>query len=258
MKTTNKCIVSLILSYSISTLVWAQSEEEILEHGEKVYIVTCATGYCHTLNGGAGGGAARLAARGFDLDYITQTVSFGLHKTKMLGFAASLPEDELLAVITYVAALNGISTNGGTIVAVGTTSKPQLSAAASKGKDLLHESLRAFGRCATCHQVDGSGVPVADPIDEVPATVKALRRLGTPKVTTVTIAGERMPALILRQGATRTLFYDLTSSPPVRRNVGSDSIKIKAGSGWRHASALGTYTNKELENILVYLRAVVE
>lgn len=258
MRTTYKCIVSLLLSCSISTHVWAQNTEVILEHGEKVYVVTCATGYCHTLNGGAGGGAARLAARGFDLDYITQTVSFGLHKTKMLGFAASLPEDELQAVIAYVAALNGISTNGGIIIPVGAESKPQLSAVASNGKDLLHESLRAFERCATCHQVEGSGVPVADPIDEIPASASVLRRLDTQKIVTITLAGESMPALVLRQGAVRTLFYDLTSAPPVRRNVDSSGITITEGSIWRHSSALGTYTNDELENILVYLRAVVD
>lgn len=253
MSTRNNLFV-LLLAFLFVGNVWAQDRDQMLKQGEQVYAVTCATGYCHTLNGGVGGGAPRLAARGFDLDYITQTVSNGIGDTRMEGFANRLPADELQAVITYVASLNGIKTAAPDMSAVRT--KPELSAAAKEGKALLHDSLRAFQRCATCHQVEGSGVPVAEPLSTIPVTARELRRLKTPKVSTVTLAGDSMPALVLRQGARRTIFYDLTSSPPVRRNVDTAGIRIKAGSRWRHSSVIKAYSNAELEKILAYLREV--
>ena len=247
---------ALLLVILFTGGVWAQDRDQSLQQGEQVYVVTCATGYCHTLNGGVGGGAPRLAARGFDLDYITQTVSNGLPDTRMEGFANRLSTDELQAVITYVASLNGIRTTAAVMTPVAGQAKPELSAAAKEGKALLHDSLRAFQRCGACHQVEGSGVPVAEPLTVIPATARALRSLKTPKVSTVTLAGDSMPALLLRQGARRTIFYDLTSSPPVRRNVDTASVKIKAGSRWRHSSVIKTYSNAELEKILAYLREV--
>ena len=89
-----KILISLFFSLFVD-LACAQAATPTLQQGEQIYAVTCATGYCHTLKGGVGGGAPRLAARDFDLNYITQTVSFGLHDTRMQGFAASLSADQL-------------------------------------------------------------------------------------------------------------------------------------------------------------------
>ena len=232
----------------------AHAEEEVLATGKRVYLNTCATGYCHTPDGGAGGGGARLTARGFNLDYISRTISLGLHETRMLGFANVLPAEELQAVIAYVASLNGIAANGVAVVA-----KPPvaLSPAAERGKTLLHDALRGFNRCATCHEVAGSGVPVAGPIVAVPASARDLKQLKTAKVATVRIGKERMPGLVLNQGAARTIFYDLTSTPPVRRNVETAAMEIQAGSRWRHADFMRTYSDAGLEEILEYLRAQV-
>ena len=252
-----RILTGLLISLS-SGITWGQAADQTITRGEQIYTVTCATGYCHTLQGGAGGGAPRLAARDFNLDYITQTVSYGLHETKMLGFAATLSAEELAAVIAYVASLNGISTDGAPITAAVIQPKPHLSANASQGKQLFHDPLRAFARCATCHRVEDSGVPVAEPLAVIPATAASLRKLATAKIATITIAGDAMPALVLRQGTARTIFYDLTSSPPVRRNVESTSVNIMAGSKWTHSAVINTYSDEELKNILAYLRAVVK
>src|SRR5437764_13215530 len=48
----------------------AQPPQELARQGEQIFNKTCATGYCHTLKGGSGGGAPRLSARGFDEQYI--------------------------------------------------------------------------------------------------------------------------------------------------------------------------------------------
>ena len=67
-----------------------------------------------------------------------------------------------------------------------------------------------------------------------------------------------MPALIVSQGKTRALFYDLTSVPPVLRTVDPGALKVAEGSTWRHAAVIGAYNDTELASILVYLREAIK
>ncbi|MCC6201520.1 MAG: c-type cytochrome [Gammaproteobacteria bacterium] len=236
----------------LGTTAAAQDPGDLSKRGERVYGTSCATGYCHTLGGGSGGGAARLAARGFDLAHIQNAVTKGMPQTRMPAFGTLLPAEDLNAVIAYVASLNGI--DAGATAAVATPARAPLSPAAERGRELLHAADRGYGRCATCHQVAGSGVPVADPIAQVPDSVPALRRLTTPDVATVTLAGDSMPGLVISPGAARTVFYDLTVAPPVLRTVPTAAIKVTEGSRWQHDRVLSHYTTVELEDVLTYLR----
>jgi hypothetical protein len=67
-----------------------------------------------------------------------------------------------------------------------------------------------------------------------------------------------MPALIVSQGKTRALFYDLTSAPPVLRTVNPDALKVSEGSAWRHASVIGAYNDAELASVLAFLREAIK
>ena len=78
---------------------------------------------------------------------------------------------------------------------------------------------------------------------------------GEPEVRTATVDSESMPALVVSQAKQRTIFYDLTSAPPVLRMLDPASVKIAEGSGWQHASVLGSYNDAELGAILAFLRA---
>jgi hypothetical protein len=84
----------------------------------------------------------------------------------------------------------------------------------------------------------------------------ALKALATQNVKTGTVDGESMPVLVLSESKQGTLFYDLTSVPPVERNAEPGSVKISDGSAWRHASVIEGYSDAELDAILAYLRAV--
>jgi hypothetical protein len=103
--------------------------------------------------------------------------------------------------------------------------------------------------------VGGLGISVAAPFTHIPESVAALKALATPNVKTGTMDGESMPVLVLSDGKQGTLFYDLTSAPPVERNAEPGSVKITDGSKWRHASVIEGYNDAELGAILVYLRA---
>ena len=238
----------------------AQDLDEVLEHGEQTFLVTCATGYCHAAGGALGGGASRLAGRGFDQDYIRRVTLRGLAGTAMPGFGEVLSPEEIDAVVAYVAVLNDIGhpTVGGIALSRTAQSAAQLSAEAVDRRALFHESVRGFTRCATCHRVAGSGVPAANPLTQIPATASALRAITTLEgVSTATTDIDSMPALLVSEGVSRTLFYDLTLAPPVLRAVDNDSLRLDPGNPWRHDQVMGTYTDAELDRILEYLRAVV-
>ena len=234
----------------------AQNTEDLIKHGEQVFNRSCATGYCHGLQGVAAG-APRLAARGFDQAYIDNTVARGLQGTSMPAFSGSLSRPDLNAVVAYVAKLNGIdySAAGPTESNAGTGVQPSLSAEATKGRDLFADQLRGFGRCSTCHEVDAIGIPVAAPIANIPATVQALRELQTPAVRTAVAANGTMPALVINDGSRAKVFYDLTIPPPVLHAAQPGSVTFRDGSDWRHVSVLGSYTETELGFILEYLRS---
>jgi mono/diheme cytochrome c family protein len=241
----------------LCSVACAQNVQEVVKHGDEVFAKSCSTGYCHGARGGAGG-APRLAGRGFDQAFIGGTVARGVSGTAMPSFATILPRADLVAVIAYVATLNGIAnpniTGGGGAPA---PSSPTLSGEAARGAQLFSEALRGFGRCSTCHEVGGLGIPVAAPIVNVPADARALKALATPNVKTATMGSETMPALVLSEGKQRTLFYDLTTSPPVQLTAEPGAVKFADGARWQHSSAIAAYSDAELTAVLAYLRAVV-
>ena len=249
-----------LLLMLLPALGWSQSVQDAIKHGEKVFGQSCATGYCHGLKG-APAGAPRLEGRGFDESYISNTVTRGLSGTAMPAFGSVLSREDLAAVIAYVASLNGIanpSVNLGPGRGPAEPAEPALAPEAQRGHDLFFDALRGFGRCSTCHEVDGVGIPVTTPIAKIPADPAALRSLATPGVQTATVDGQSMPALIVAQGKAHALFYDLTAVPPVLRTVEPGTLKVTEGSSWRHSSVIGAYNEGELTAILTYLRAVTK
>jgi mono/diheme cytochrome c family protein len=255
-----KWFVALLLVFVHSQLAFTQSPQDVIKRGETVFSQSC-TGYCHATSGGGGSGAPRLAARGFEESYINNVVTRGVPGTVMPAFAATLSRSDLTAVVAYVATLNGITNPaaaGNTGAGAAQASRARaLSPAASAGRDLFFDATRSFGRCSTCHEVNGMGIPVAAPITKVPANAQALRALSTPLVSTATAGGDSMPALVISNGARNVIFYDMTIPPPVLVTAEPSTVKFSDGSSWRHASVITIYKDAELESILTFLRAAL-
>jgi mono/diheme cytochrome c family protein len=239
----------------------AQGASETLKRGEAIYSMTCATAYCHGPKGGIGG-APRLAARGFDVEFLNATIRGGVPGTAMAGFVGKLQPSDLSAVVAYVANLNGIAAPSGRGGGPGAgvappPPAPPLPAEAARGRELFFDAVRGVDRCSTCHEVDGLGIPVAGTIAAIPADVRTLRALPTAHVMTATVKGDAMPALVVSNGSRGVIFYDLTSRPPVLRTVDPSAVTLTPASPWRHSSALGAYDDAALESILIFLRAVI-
>jgi hypothetical protein len=178
----------------------------------------------------------------------------------MAAYGKSMSAGELTAIVAFLATLNGIANPEIASAGPQNTLRAQLvlSAEAARGRVLFSEAARGFTRCSTCHEVNGIGLPVATPISNIPANATALRALVTPVVKTGTMDGESMPVLVLSEGKQGTVFYDLTSTPPVERDAEPGSVNFMSGSNWRHSAILGSYSDIELNAILSYLRAVVQ
>jgi hypothetical protein len=237
----------------------AQNPGDVLKQGEQVFANSCATGYCHGIKGGPSG-APRLVGRHFDQMYISNVVMRGVPGTGMPSFAARLSRPDLVAVVAYVAMLNGIASPDLGPGGAGATasSRLTLTGEAARGALLFMDAVRGFGRCSTCHEVGDIGTSVAAPIAKVPASAAELKALATPNVKTGTMDGESMPVLVLSEGKQSTVVYDLTSAPPVQRNAEPGSVKFADGSNWRHSSVIEAYDNSELAAILTYLRMVIK
>jgi len=243
-------VTRALLAVALASVAFGQSGPR----GAALFAKTCGAGYCHA-TGGSGGGAPRLAARGFDINFIRATVTNGVEGTRMAGYAASMAPKDLEAVVGYVASLNGITATGATV----RTRRPALTGQAERGRLLFSEATRGFARCTTCHQVAGIGIAVAAPISKVPLNAAALKKLATPGVKTANYAGETIPALVVAQRAQDVSFYDFapnssTMGPPVLRTVAPGEVRITDGSAWSHASAIAGYTDPELNAMLAYLR----
>ncbi|HEX5230267.1 MAG TPA: c-type cytochrome [Bryobacteraceae bacterium] len=242
---------ALILLCGIAMSCAAQ---DVVKHGEQVFAKSCATGYCHGAKGTASG-APRLAGRGFNQSYIAGVVMRGIAAGGMPSFATTLSRADFTAVVAYVATLNGAMHPD--VESTAEPAAPELTGEAARGQKLFFEAARSFGRCSTCHEVGGYGISVATPIGKVPENAAALKSLATPGVKTATMNGESMPALVLSDTKQGTLFYDLTSAPPVERNAEPGAVKFSDGSTWRHVSAIGGYSDAELDAILAYLRTTI-
>ena len=240
-------------TFALGLMCAAQNSGDAMKRGEEVFAKSCSTGYCHGVNGGPGG-APRLAGRGFDQNYISGVVGRGIPDTAMMSFAGRLPRQDLAAVVAYVAGLNGVVSPG---AADSGANAAALTGDAARGAQLFRDAVRGFGRCATCHEVGGFGIPVAGAMARVPSTTAEMRSLATPNVKTAVMDGESMPVLVLSNGRQSAVFYDLTSPPPVQRSAGPGAVKIADGSAWRHSSVIGAYNDSELGSVLSYLRAAV-
>jgi mono/diheme cytochrome c family protein len=242
-----------LLLFALPALTTLSLAQDLVKQGEAVFSKSCATGYCHGARG-ANGGAPRLAARGFDPPFINNTVTRGVPNTAMPAFGTTLSRPDLNAVVAYVASLNGVTGPA----AINAAPAAKLSGDAARGRDLFSDSVRSFGRCSTCHETGGIGIPIATPIAKIPSDIAALKALATSQVSTATIGSESMPALVVSKKANAVVFYDLTSAPPVLRTESPASVQTREGSTWRHSSVVGAYSDPELTAILAYLHAVVK
>lgn len=244
------CAAVVLLAFPL--LLPAQSRpdplsSEVVKQGEQVYAKTCT--FCHG-EAGAGGSAPRLTGRGLDAPYIDRVVKYGIPETAMPAFGQRLIASDLVSVSSYIKSLNGIA------LPPSANFLRAMTGDAARGRDAFFDPTKELGGCSNCHNIAGKGVSVAQEIKNIPGDAAALRNLAT-RISTASAGGETFPALVVTQLKDETRLYDLTTVPPVQRMFSPSAVKLSDGSGWQHSSVVNAYSDKELEEIVAFLRAAV-
>ncbi len=236
----------------------AAPDAAVVSRGARVFAESCAVGYCHG-NAGAANRAPRLAGRSFDRDYLLRVTRDGLPNSGMPGWKERLGDTQIQAVVAYVMTLAANTVAAVPSAASGELPVPKAAvftgpAEARRGKGLFFDATREV-RCATCHHLEGWGVPVGPNLAAAPgASIAALRNPATASVQTArTGSGETFPALLVDRPGGGLRVYDLHSPPPVLRSFGAGEATLGAGS-WKHAAVTAGYTDAELASVLAYLR----
>src|SRR5579872_3128189 len=220
------------------------AQDAAVARGERVFATNCSVPYCHGANGTAGR-APRLIGHTFTARELRSTVSNGISDKGMPPFAGQLSSEDLDAVIGYLMTLRGS----------GATSTPvRNSVPDSPGTALFFDAVR-MGGCGRCHELERRGSPVAQPIQTIPAD---LRAVATSHVVTVSTRGESpFPGIVLERTEKRVRVYDLSSRLPVLRTFAPGDVQVSTASNWSHRDAVSGYSDAELREIAAYVQSTI-
>ena len=258
----------------------AQSAQSAVDpaiaRGEKIFAQSCSVGYCHGVAGAAGRGP-RLRGRTFSKDYLLNVTRDGIPSSAMPAWKDRLKDDEIRAVVEYVASLssatdpappaNPMPPGIGPAAIPGFNGPPQ----AARGHALFFDPAR--NNCSVCHAVGGRGIaigpdlttmhvnligpaPTTLPVKDAAELTSQIHATRSRHVLTAKLAsGEEFPALLAEQDSNQVRLYDLTVTPPVRRTFARrDVVSLTQNAAWRHEDFVHDYSAAELEDVVVYLR----
>jgi mono/diheme cytochrome c family protein len=244
----------------------AQSEmaPAVIARGEKIFAQSCSVGYCHGVAGAAGRGP-RLRGRSFPKDYLLTVTRDGIPSSAMPAWKGRLKDDEIGAVVEYVASLSSATDPAPPAnpmpPGIGPAAIPSFNGPpqAARGHALFFDPPR--NNCAVCHAVGGRGIAIGPDLTALPAKTPAeltvqIHATHSRHVLTAKLAtGEEFPALLAEQNANQVRLYDLTLTPPVMRTFARrDVLSLAQNANWRHEDFAKDYSAAELEDVVVYLR----
>jgi mono/diheme cytochrome c family protein len=266
-----------MIAFALLLLAQNAADPALVARGEKIFAQSCSVGYCHGVAGAAGRGP-RLRGRTFSKEYLLNVTRDGIPSSAMPAWKGRLKDDEIRAVVEYVASLssatdpatpaNPMPPGIGPAAIPGFNGPPE----AARGHALFFDLAR--NNCSVCHAVGGRGIAIGPDLTTMRANV-----IGRPDLTTLPVknaaeltsqihatrsrhvltaklaSGEEFPALLAEQDANQVRLYDLTVTPPVRRTFARrDIVSLTQNAAWRHEDFVHDYSAAELEDVVVYLR----
>jgi mono/diheme cytochrome c family protein len=228
----------------------AHAQDGSVQRGKQLFRTNCATPYCHGPDGTAGR-APRLTDHRYSLNGMFKVITWGIPGTSMPEFTTRLKSEEIADLVAYV-----MTMGGGSASAPAPAAPPHaLTPEARQGRALFFDSART-GICASCHELQGWGVPVGP--DLAKSRIPDLVSIATTHIMTARPRGNEpaFPALLVERTESRVRVYDLTAPLPVLRTFAASQIVLDPTSTWRHDQALRPYSPRELELIASYLRSL--
>lgn len=95
------CLLWLVICWQASA---QQEPAALIEAGSKLFVPTCASGYCHGPNG-KDGSAPALQGRSFTPEFLTRVISDGVSGTPMPAFKNQLSAAQIQQLVAYVMSL---------------------------------------------------------------------------------------------------------------------------------------------------------
>lgn len=241
-------MIRLIMLFTVASLLQAQNA--VVTRGADIYKVTCGVAYCHG-SAGAAGRAPQLAGRGFDAQFVFNTVLNGKAGTAMPAFSQQLKSEDIEAVTQYILSL---PVPAGAAAMAPKTAVVVVPESAQKGRALFFDATRMSG-CGKCHEVEDRGTAVGSDLKSLTAAQLAnLRAPSKLRVVTVSATGEDpFPGIVVEQTAQRVRVYDIGTTIPVLWTIAAGQASVSPGSAWSHADAVRNYNDAEIELIRGYL-----
>jgi mono/diheme cytochrome c family protein len=245
-------------------LAQSAGDSAVLARGERIFAQNCSVGYCHGVAGAAWRGP-RLRGRSFSKDYLYGVTRDGIPSSAMPAWKGRLKEEEIRAVVEYVASLasatesappaNPMPPGVGPASITSFNGPPQ----AGRGHALFFDPARS--NCGVCHALGGRGTAIGPDLATLPAKSAAeitgqIHATRSRHVLTAKLKnGEEFPALLAEQNGNQVRLYDLTLAPPVLRTLARTNIvSLTENTEWRHETSATDYTRPELEDVVAYLR----
>jgi putative heme-binding domain-containing protein len=224
--------------------------------GEKVFAQSCAVGYCHGAAGAASRGP-RLRGRTFDKDYLYRTITEGIPKSAMPSWKDRLNADQIRVVVDYIQSLASATGEPVNVTASAAPAAPEAfdgPPAAARGRELFF----ATNGCGSCHALGGRGTAIGPDVSQAPKEqlTPAIQSPRARLVQTIRLKdGDTFPAIIGPEDGAFVQVFDLTSLPPVRRNLEKSEIVSKTPAPtWSHQAQTTGLTPEQLADIVAYIR----
>jgi mono/diheme cytochrome c family protein len=249
----------------VFVLLFAQSAADpgVVGAGERIFAQNCSVGYCHGIAGSAGRGP-RLRGRNFEESYLLRVTRDGIPRSAMPAWKGRLSDQEILAVVKYVASLSDAARS----VTVGALPSESISAATAqaptaqvqRGAALFFNAAKD-AYCGACHALDGRGTAVGPDLTKVanrtPREIAAATRKRRPEhvVTAHMKDGDSFPALAVLQESGSVKLLDLTTFPPVLRTLEPAEIEsIASRAEWTHDPFLKGIGPEQMADLVTYIR----
>ena len=249
----------------VLVLLFAQTaaDQALVGAGERIFAQNCSVGYCHGIAGSAGRGP-RLRGRAFDENYLLRVTRDGIPRSAMPAWKGRLSDQEILAVVKYVASLSDAPRSitgaapAGEMISTATAQAP--SAQVQRGAALFFDATRE-AYCGACHALDGRGIAVGPDLtkvaDKTPREIAAAMRKRRPEhvVTAHMKDGGSFPAVVVLRESASVKLLDLTTFPPVLRTVEPAEIEsIASHAEWTHDAFLKGIGPEQMADLVTYIR----
>jgi mono/diheme cytochrome c family protein len=113
--------------------------------------------------------------------------------------------------------------------------------------------------CGSCHALKGKGTAVGPDLSGIgrlaPAGIAmAARSTVTQYVEVLKVGGESFPAFTVSKTADKLIVYDLSKTPPEKKELTAADVSRSGNDKWKHPPAVTKIDNQAFADIIAYIR----